>query len=409
MASQDPINRVARGDQSLAEPELPMNKPRILHLVIDLSGFGGAEMTLLRYLATTEKASTSHAVLTLKTVKAGPSVGAEIEKLGVPVHSLGIRGVKSMVLAVPRLFKTIRALQPDVLSAWLYYPSLIASLIRPFLVGRPRVIWHIRSLPFVRFKDRPARWLAQRLLAMHSHLSDVHIISNSEAARVAHAAIGFQTTANRWQVIPNAVDASRYTFNADARASIRAGLHLPDSAIVIGTVGRNVPEKGYPDLFKAFGQLQARLPSETRDRLHLMIAGRDVTLETPSIAALVDATGLPRDRFHLLGARGDVVELLSAMDLFVMPSRSESFPNALAEAMAVGLPAVATDVGDCRVVLDDDRFITTADTLADGLEKMIMLDSDEQQKIGARNRQRITEHYTLEKMTAAFDKVFEGR
>jgi glycosyltransferase involved in cell wall biosynthesis len=293
-----------------------------------------------------------------------------------------------------------------VLSAWLYYPSLIASLIGPFLPAHPRVIWHIRSLPFVRFKDRPARWLAQRLLATLSHIIDVHILSNSEAARVAHAAIGFRT--DRWRVIPNAVDASRYAFKADARASIRASLHLPNSAIVIGTVGRNVPEKGYPDLFKAIDQLQKRLPSEAQDRLHLLIAGRDVTLETPSIAALVDGTGLPRDRFHLLGARGDVAELLSAMDLFVMPSRSESFPNALAEAMAVGLPAIATDVGDCRVVLDDNRFITTADTIADGLTRMIMLTADEQHAIGTRNRKRIAERYTMEKMTAAFDRVFEG-
>ena len=314
-----------------------------------------------------------------------------------------------MVLAVPRLLKKIRTLQPEVLSAWLYYPSLIASLIRPFLSGHQRVIWHIRSLPFVRCQDRPARWLTQRLLAMLSHISDVHIISNSEAAQAAHAAIGFQTSADRWQVIPNAVDTSRYTFNAEARASIRASLNLPDSAIVIGTVGRNVPEKGYPDLFKAFGQLQQRIPSDIADRLHLLIAGRDVTHDTPNIAALVAATGLPRDRFQLLGARGDVAELLSSMDIFVMPSRSESFPNALAEAMAVGLPAIATNVGDCRVVLDDDRFIARADTLADGLARMILLDADEQHAIGTRNRQRIAERYTLEKMTAAFDRVFAGR
>ena len=163
------------------------------------------------------------------------------------------------------------------------------------------------------------------------------------------------------------------------------------------------------DHFKAFGQLQQRIPSDIADRLHLLIAGRDVTHDTPNIAALVAATGLPRDRFQLLGARGDVAELLSSMDIFVMPSRSESFPNALAEAMAVGLPAIATNVGDCRVVLDDDRFITTDDTLADGLARMILLDADEQHAVGTRNRQRIAERYTLEKMTAAFDRVFAGR
>jgi len=383
-----------------------MNKLKVLHLVIDLSGFGGAEMTLLRYLKATNDAGASHSVLTLKNIASGPSVGAEIKGLGVPVHSLGIRSFKSMILAVPRLVHELRAAQPDVMSAWLYYPSLMATLVRPLLANRPRVIWHIRSLPFVRFRDRPARWLAQRVLALLSHFRGPHIISNSDAARLAHAKIGFQTTPDRWQVIPNAVDTALYQRNTGARARLRASLGVSDDVILIGAVGRNVPEKGYPDLFKAFGHVQARLPDEIRDRLHLLIAGRDVTLGTPSIAALVDATGLPRDRFCLLGARSDIPELLSAMDIFVMPSRSESFPNALAEAMAVGLPAIATDVGDCRLVLDDDRFIATAETLADGLERMILLDDDEQHAIGKRNRQRIMERYTTEKMTLDFDRVF---
>jgi glycosyltransferase involved in cell wall biosynthesis len=90
-----------------------------------------------------------------------------------------------------------------------------------------------------------------------------------------------------------------------------------------------------------------------------------------------------------------------------MPSRSESFPNALAEAMAAGLPAIATNVGDCRLVLDDDRFIATAETLANAMATMLSLSPDEQQAIGMRNRARVRENYTIEKMTGAFDKVFE--
>ena len=383
-----------------------MNKPKVLHLVIDLSGFGGAEMTLLRYLTVTENAGASHTVLTLKDIASGPSVGAEIKKLGVPVRSLGMRGVKSVVQALPSFVRELRAARPDVISAWLYYPSLMATLMRPLLSSRPKVIWHIRSLPFVRFRDRPARWLAQRALAVFSQVSRVQIISNSEAARTAHAGIGFQTTPDRWQVIPNAVDTTLYQLNAEARTRLRASLGLADNVILIGAVGRNVPEKGYPDLFKAFGELQALLPAATRDRLHLLIAGRNVTLDTPSIAALVASTGLPHGRFHLLGARGDIADLLSALDVFVMPSRSESFPNALTEAMAVGLPAIATDVGDCRVVLDDDRFITTTSTLAGCLSTMISLTDNERQMIGHRNRERVKERYTLEKMTSAFDRAF---
>ena len=90
-----------------------------------------------------------------------------------------------------------------------------------------------------------------------------------------------------------------------------------------------------------------------------------------------------------------------------MPSRSESFPNVLAEAMAVGLPAIAKDVGDCRVVLNQDRFIATSDTLATRMAMLLSLPSNEREAIGLENRKRVEEHYTKEKMTLAFDAVFQ--
>jgi glycosyltransferase involved in cell wall biosynthesis len=384
-----------------------MNKAKILHLVIDLSDFGGAEMTLLRYLSQTEAAAEHHAVLTLKAVKPGPSVGAEIMKLGVPVHSLSISGIKSMLEALPRLVQKIRKLQPEILSAWLYYPSLLATLLRPFLPHKPRLVWHIRSLPFVTFNSKPARWLAQRVLALLSHVQAVQIVSNSEASRKAHGAIGFRTSAATWTVIPNAVDTQRYAPNREARTAIRAELALTDTMIVIGAVGRNVPEKGYPDLFLAFEALRDDLPAALSERLHLMIAGRNVTPDDPSIKTLLARSRLPAERFHLLGPRQDIPDVLNAMDVFVMPSRSESFPNVLAEAMAVGLPALATDVGDCRVVLNDDRFIATPDLLARRMAMMLSLSAQERETIGLTNRMHIEERYTEAKMTAAFDAVFQ--
>ena len=143
-----------------------MNKARILHLVIDLSGYGGAEMTLLRYLAQAPDAAARHRIVTLKGIRPGPSVGAEIERLGVTIVSLGINGLSDVMGALPRLLKEARGFRPDLLSAWLYYPSLIATLLAPLLPGSPRVVWHIRSLPYVSFRQKPARWLSQRLLAM---------------------------------------------------------------------------------------------------------------------------------------------------------------------------------------------------------------------------------------------------
>src|SRR3546814_5117468 len=87
-----------------------------------------------------------------------------------------------------------------------------------------------------------------------------------------------------------------------------------------------------------------------RRGLYFMLAGRDLTQDNTSLARQI-ATTLHPGRFLLLGQRGDVAECLSAMDIFCLHSRTEGFPNALGEAMCVGLPCITTDVGDARLLL----------------------------------------------------------
>jgi glycosyltransferase involved in cell wall biosynthesis len=311
-----------------------------------------------------------------------------------------------MVKAIPAIITLINAEAPDLLSAWLYYPALLAAMLRPFLAKKPALVFHIRSLPFVRFSEKPARYMAQRLLALITRLFRIPVVSNSEAARKAHAAIGFRATPDQWHVIPNAVDTDRYKPDRVQRLARREALGLSEPAILLGAVGRNAPEKGYSDLLHAFEALYHDLPASLSERLHLVIAGRHVSEQDAPFATFLDKTRWPRHHIHVLGARDDIPALMNSFDLFVMPSRSESFPNVLVEAMATGLACVATDVGDCRIVLEDERFIATADTLALRLAFMLSLSSDERASIGQANRQRVETLYTTSRMVEGFDAVY---
>lgn len=125
-----------------------MNDHKILHLVIDLTGFGGAEMTLLRYLSAHPNAAAQHRIIALRALRAGPSVGARLREKGLVVETLGIEGLADLPRGLIRLIKILRDSDAHILSAWLYYPALIATLLRPFLKAKPRLIWHIRSLPY---------------------------------------------------------------------------------------------------------------------------------------------------------------------------------------------------------------------------------------------------------------------
>jgi glycosyltransferase involved in cell wall biosynthesis len=385
-----------------------MNETRTLHCVIDLSGFGGAEMTLLRYLsALTEQERRHHHVLTFKSIKPGPSVGAEIQSLGISITPASITGFVSLPLGLVRLIRLMKAARPTLLSAWLYYPSLLVTLARPLMAGRPQIIWHIRSLPYGKWHEKPARWLAQRLLAPLSHLSSVTIASNSDAARKAHAHLGYNKA--RWQVIPNAIDTARYQPDAQARIAIRRELSISDDTLVIGAIGRNVPEKGFDNLIAAFGRIYQT--HRDQKKLVILIAGRGISKDTPHLAPAIEATRVPLENFRLLETRNDIPALLNACDIFALSSRSESFPNVLAEAMATALPCVTTDVGDCRQVLADDRFVAEskdAASLAAALNTLVNADIEERRALGAKNRSHIKDHYTPAAMIARFNALFEN-
>jgi len=384
-----------------------MNDRKILHLVIDLSGFGGAEMTLLRYLSAQPDAAAHHHVLALRGLKPGASVGVALRERGIPVQMLAIERISDLPRGLVSLFKALRASRASVLSAWLYYPALIATLFRPFLPSKPQLIWHIRSLPYVRFREKPLRWITQRLLAQLSSHPLLTIISNSEAARDAHAALGYNV--KNWYVIPNAINPERYQPDAAKRADIRRSLDIHDDQFVIGAVGRDVPEKGFPDLIAAFGKIFHGLSKDKQKQVILMIVGRGVMADAPSFRALLDIYKIPESSVRLLGARDDVPQIMNAFDCFVMSSISESFPNVLAEAMATALPCISTNVGDCATVLDDQRFIIpphAPEALADAIQKIKAISKEQREEIGLHNRARVIANYAPEKMITAFDRAF---
>ena len=384
-----------------------MNDHKILHLVIDLSGFGGAEMTLLRYLGAHPDAARRHKIIAFRSLRKGASVGERLHALGFDVETLGIERLSDGPRGLIRLYKLLSRSPAQQLSAWLYYPALLATLIRPFLKTKPHVIWHIRSLPYGEFRKKPLRWFAQRALALLSSKPWVTIISNSTASREAHADLGYNTS--HWLVIPNAIDTALYCPNDEIRLLTRKMLHLHDHHFVVGTVGRDVPEKGLPDLFEAFGHLYHRASDREKDQLILVVIGRGITLNTPRFAALLHHHKIPEHAVRLLGARDDIPALLTIFDCFVMPSHSESFPNVLAEAMAAERPCVSTTVGDCAIVLNDKDYLVPArapQRLFATIEKIRTLSNEDRAILGEKNRDRVMTHYRPDMMIKLFDRIF---
>ena len=125
----------------------------------------------------------------------------------------------------------------------------------------------------------------------------------------------------------------------NGRAQTRALLQIPGDALVVSVVANLIAYKGHRDLIEALAPIKDRLPKSWR----LLVIGRDDGIGS-ELKGLAQHFGMT-DNIMWLGERPDVEELLSASDIFVLPSHQEGFSNALLEAMAARLPAVATAVG----------------------------------------------------------------
>jgi glycosyltransferase involved in cell wall biosynthesis len=168
------------------------------------------------------------------------------------------------------------------------------------------------------------------------------------------------------------------------------------------TVANLRREKAHEVLFDAIARIAPRHPS-----IRLRVAGDGP--RAAELRALAASLGIA-DRVTFLGHRDDVPTLLAEADLFVLPSRSEAFPNSVVEAMASGLPVVASGVGGLLELVEPGRtgLLVAPDdpaALADAIDTLAD-DPARARALGDRAQRTITEHYSFDRMVRAFENLY---
>lgn len=386
-----------------------MHFPKIAHIIADLNGFGGTEATLLRYIQGSSIPIGFHNVIVLKSIGVGDTLGTQMVASGISVVELNLEHGLMSPRKMARLYRELKNIDPDVISGWLYHPSLLASVFSLLLKRRPTAVWNIRSSNYGSLLKTPGRYVVQRMLSLLSHVTRPILVSNSSVAVGQHAAIGFDVRPERWEIIHNGVSVDQYSPADKGDCSVRRELGIPFDALLVGCVGRFVPEKGYEDMFKALALTLQRLNPILASRVHFLAIGEGITAQNQVLMKLAASTAMD-DRFHFLGKRADVPRILRALDIYVLPSVSEAFPNALVEAMATGLACISTNVGECREILPASDFIVEPrDTtkLAQCIVKLLEMSKQERITLGQRNRERVISRFTLSRMVASFDALFK--
>lgn len=361
-------------------------KPRILHISNTLNT-GGAQRSLFSLLSGGLADETESHVISM--TDQGP-FGARIEALGVPVHTLDMAIGKPTVGGARRLRAHVKNIRPDIIQGWMYHGNIAATFGRMVCPGKPALAWNIRhSVHDLSVEGRNTRF-AIKVNRMLSGRAD-SIIYNSIMARQQHEALGY--TSSPGLVIPNGFDLSVWRPNREARRTIRGQLEVGETDRIIGLVARYHPMKDVTNFLQAMRPLL-----EESSDLHCLLCGQDLGPDNQALAD--DLRALPQDRLHILGLRDDLPDVYPALDLLCLSSAwGEGFPNVLGEAMACGVPCVATDVGDSRHVIGDTgRLVPISDTraLSTALREMITQPDGALQDLSAKARARIETNYRIE-------------
>jgi len=321
----------------------------------------------------------------------GGAFADDLAQHGVRLTVLGKRW-KFDPVAMWRLRRLIRDEQPDIVHTWLFAANAYGRL----MVGRrrssrPKLIVSERCVDV--WKAGWQLWLDQKLIARTDRL-----IGNSVAVSEFYNSIGFPE--DRITVIPNGIEVSDPDpFERDA---LLAELEIPNGVPVIGFVGRLARQKRVDDLVFAMALVAILRPDahmlivgEGSERDKLMKFARDINIDSHT---------------RFTGHRTDVAKLLRIMELFWIASDFEGQSNSIMEAMAAGLPVIASDIPPNRELVVDGEtgFLVRVGDRA-GFQQFaerILADPELARRLGNAGREQMRLHFSIDKMVAAHARVY---
>jgi glycosyltransferase involved in cell wall biosynthesis len=378
--------------------------PSILFVIGDLA-VGGTESHLVRVLPGLARTGFHPIVYTLthRSDLASRIRPAGIELITPPLastlRSLPLSVLRALLLPITmaRLWWLMRRRRPDIVHCFLPAGYLVGGVCA-LLAGRALRVMSRRSLNAYQEQHRVLARLERQL---HRRMSAV--LGNSRAVLADLAAEGVPP--DRIGLIYNGietVDPKRLP----SRVDVRSRLGIDGAALVLTTVANLIPYKGHGDLLEALAKITGELPAGWV----LLCVGRDDGIG-PALRARAHALGIDA-HVRWLGERHDVLEILHASDIGLLPSHQEGFSNAILEGMAASLPMVVTRVGGNPEAVVDGLTGLVVPPRDPGMMAAAVLelagDPVGRRRMGEAGRRRVEEVFSLDICVDRYARLYRA-
>jgi glycosyltransferase involved in cell wall biosynthesis len=355
---------------------------------------GGAERMLTRLATGSDRRRFASLVVSMTT---GGAMEGILTHAGIEVATLGMSRGRLDPRGIGRLSRILRGWRPHLVQTWLYHADLLGLCAR--LLGQaPRLLWNIRCTESV------GAAAPRRILSSCSVVPDGVIVNSLAGQQFHQHRLGYRP--KRWEYIPNGFDTREFRPNEAARRRLRGELGISETATVIGMAARHHPMKDHANFFSAAARVARR-----REDVVFVLVGSGITPDNIEIAAAIGEHGLTR-HMRLLGERSDIDAVYPAFDIATLSSAyGEGCPNALGEAMACGVPCVATDSGDSAQLLGDTGLVVPRRdpaALAAAWERFAEMPSDKRRGFGRLARERIVRQYDIDVIIRRYEMLYES-
>ncbi|MDW1964773.1 glycosyltransferase [Vibrio sp. 431] len=366
---------------------------KVLHVITGLND-GGAEGVLARLCVNDH--DLQHVVVSLMD---GGKYKDLLELKGIRCLSLNMSRGTFSIRAFINLVKIIKREKPYIVQTWMYHADLYGGLAAK-IAGCKNIYWGVRHSNLSAEVNSKKTLLVIKICSYLSRVVPQKVIYCAEKAKEVHEDFGYVKSS---AVVRNGYDVKRFKLADD---KLNTYFDIDKKTPLIGFVARWDPQKDHVNLLKATQIVRNVVPN-----VKCILVGSNCDSNNQELVNLIEKLGLDNS-IILLGPQDNIPRVMNSLDLHVLSSCGEAFPNVVAEAMACGTPCVVTDVGDAKSIVGNTGWVVPVrDSKALANSILMAIKEKENNAISWQSRRlncrsRIVEEFSLPIMISAFHEVW---
>jgi glycosyltransferase involved in cell wall biosynthesis len=367
---------------------------RVLHIITGLND-GGAEGALFR-LCQNDMANSHYVVSLLK----GGKYELKFKTINISTFSLNLDTFLGILQCLYNYNKILNQVKPDIIQTWLYHADFFGGVCS-FILGHKKIFWNIRNC---NTSNKALKFSTRVIVFMNSIISNFipkRIISVSHSATLHHIEIGFN--ASKFVNIPNGYEFNeRFTLPDDLLELKR------QSSFLIGMVARYDAQKDHKNLLSSLAKLK-----ENNIEFNCLLVGTGMDYKNLKLVKEIEAFNL-NNCVKLLGRREDISSVMQVLDLHVLSSLGEAFPNVLVEAMLNKTICVSTDVGDASLIINNNGWVVESecpDKLAGAIlaaNKLFLSNKQDWESLRLKAKESVVARFSIQNMVNKYNEVWNG-